>query len=48
MRKLIMLALVACVAAFPALNASPAAANANSTHAVSQYDIACFQVSQSH
>ena len=24
------------------------AANANSTHAVSQYDIACFQVSQSH
>ena len=22
--------------------------NANSTHAVSQYDIACFQVSQSH
>jgi hypothetical protein len=27
---------------------TPSLANANSTHAVSQYDVACFQVTQHH
>jgi hypothetical protein len=27
---------------------TPSAANANSVHAVSQYDVACFQVTSSH